>query len=108
MTINKYELNAKQLIQLKEKRLETIQTAYIELLNKEEQIKNIENNLYLKTDFKELGLTNEKMRTAYVNDTLIPERTDLLFLKFELKQQENSLVILNDLIKLKLMEMEAE
>ena len=60
--------------------------------------------LLLKTDFKELKLTNEKMRSAYINDALHKTKFELTLLKHELKQNEDVLVIINDLIELRLKE----
>ena len=53
-----------------------------------------EAEILLNTDFKELGLTNEKMRQAYINKQLLP-------LKESIELHKNSLNIVNDLIKLR-------
>jgi hypothetical protein len=58
-----------------------------------------ENELLLNTDFKELKLTNEKMRTAYINEQCISEKN-------RVNGYKNSLAIINDLLKLRLIEME--
>ena len=60
-----------------------------------------EAELLLNTDFKELGLTNEKMRNAYITNELID-------LKGSIELHKNSLNIINDLIKLRLIEMEVK
>ena len=99
-----YEFNAQELIQSKELRLTSLRSKYYQVVTKENEIKNIENTLYLKTDFKELKLTNDKMRTAYVSDALHKERFELTHLKYELKQEEDSLQIINDLLNLRLKE----
>lgn len=59
--------------------------------------KKQEAELLLTTDFKELKLTNDKMRTAYVDKQLIG-------LKEAIKLHKNSLNIVNDLIKLRMKE----
>ena len=59
------------------------------------EYKKQEAELLLNTDFKELGLTNEKMRTAYVTNSLID-------LKESIELHKNSLNIVNDLIKLRM------
>lgn len=97
-----YDFNTEQLIQAKELRLTSLRSKYYDVVTKENEIKNIENNLLLNTDFKELGLTNDKMRTAYVNDALHKQRFELTHLKYELKQEEDSLEIINDLITYRL------
>ena len=61
------------------------------------EYKKQEAELLLNTDFKELGLTNENMRTAYVTNSLID-------LKESIELHKNSLNIVNDLIKIRLQE----
>ena len=61
------------------------------------EYKKQEAELLLNTDFKELGLTNEKMRTPYVTNSLID-------LKESIELHKNSLNIVNDLIKIRLQE----
>ena len=63
--------------------------------------KKQEAELLLTTDFKELKLTNDKMRTAYVDKQLIG-------LKEAIKLHKNSLNIVNDLIKLRMQEVKKE
>ena len=99
-----YEFNAQELIQSKELRLTSLRSKYYQVITKEREIKNSENTLYLNTDFKELKLTNDKMRTAYINNALHKEKFELTQLKYELKQEEDSLQIINDLISLRLKE----
>ena len=100
----KFEFNCLQLIQLKELRIESLRSKYYKVITKENEIKNTESNLLLKTDFKELGLTNEKQRTAFINDALSKPKFELNQLKYELKQEEDALTIINDLISLRLKE----
>ena len=59
--------------------------------------KRKEAEILLTTDFKELKLTNEKMRQAYINKQLLP-------LKESIELHKNSLNIVNDLIKLRMQE----
>ena len=59
------------------------------------EYKKQEAELLLNTDFKELKLTNDKMRTAYVTNALIN-------LKESIELHKNSLNIVNDLIKLRM------
>ena len=61
------------------------------------EFKKQEAELLLNTDFKELGLTNESMRRAYITNALID-------LKESIELHKNSLNIVNDLIKLRLQE----
>ena len=59
------------------------------------EYKRQEAELLLNTDFKELKLTNDKMRTAYVTNALID-------LKESIELPKNSLNIVHDLIKLRM------
>ena len=106
--IDRFEMTALELIQLKKLHLEDLRSKYYDLLTKERQIKNGENSVLLNTDFKSLGLTNEKQRTAYVQDASAKDRLDLDHLKYEYKQQEDIIEILNDLIKLRIAEVKNE
>ena len=65
------------------------------------EYKKQEAEILLNTDFKELKLTNEKMRQAYINNQLID-------LKEAIEQHKNSLNIVNDLIKLRLQEVKTQ
>ena len=106
--INRHDMSASELIKLKELHLADLRSKYYDLITKEREIKNGENNVLLNTDFKSLGLTNEKQRTAYVQDASAKERFQLDQIKYEYKQQEDIIEILNDLIKLRLMEVKTE
>ena len=92
-----FDYNAEELIRNKD----IVQFRLTEL---EIEFKKQEAELLLNTDFKELGLTNEKQRTAYVQDASSNDRFELDQIRFEYKQQEDDLEILNDLIKLRLQE----
>ena len=99
-----YDFNAEQLIKLKEQRLTSIRSKNYQLITKEDEIRNSESQLLLNTDFKELKLTNEKMRNAFINDALHTQKFELTQLKHELKQEEDVLVLINDLLNLRLKE----
>ena len=60
-----------------------------------------EADILLNTDFKAKGLTNEKQRTAYVNSKTVE-------LKEAIKAHKHSLDIVNDLLKLRLLEVKQE
>ena len=90
MTKCLYDYNAEELIRNKD----IVQYRLTEL---EIEYKKQEAELLLNTDFKELGLTNESMRRAYITNSLID-------LKQAIELHKNSLNIVNDLIRLRLME----
>ena len=85
-----FTYKAEQLIRNKDLVLFRLNQLEIELLKKEADI-------LLNTDFKAEGLTNEKQRTAYVNNQVID-------LKEAIKAHKHSLEIVNDLLKLRLQE----
>jgi hypothetical protein len=60
-----------------------------------------EADLLLNTDFKALGYTNEKQRTAYVNN-------ETMQLKQAIKAHKHSLTIVDDLLKLRMQEVKTE
>ena len=90
MTKCLFDYNAEELIRNKD----IVQLRLTEL---EIDYKKKEAELLLTTDFKGLKLTNDKMRTAYVD-------SQLLDLKETIKLHKNSLNIVNDLIKLRMQE----
>ena len=87
-----------ELIVEKGKLQNKIQMKKAEILSLKHLISIQETSLLLNTDFKELGLTNEKQRTAYINDKLREKREELDWLKYDLTVLENDIIILNDLI----------
>ena len=89
-----YKMNVMELIENKEMVLDHTLRFELEYKQKEAEI-------LLNTDFKELGLTNEKMRNAYINDKLAST-------KEALEAYKNALLIVNDLIKFRLTEMEVK
>ena len=94
MTKCLFDYNAEELIRNKD----VVQFRLTEL---EIEFKRQEAELLLNTDFKALGLTNDKQRTAYVTNALID-------LKESIELHKNSLNIVNDLIKLRLLETKNE
>lgn len=99
-----FDFNAENLIKLKEMRLKEVETKYFELITKEQDLKNAENKLWLNTDFKSQGLTNDKMRSAFVSDAVSDLRLKVTFAKHELKQHEDLLTIIDDLLELRMKE----
>ena len=89
-----FNYNAELLIRNKDIVLLRLRELEIQLMKKETE-------LLLNTNFKELGYTNEKQRTAYVNSQVID-------LKEAIKAHKHSLEIVNDLLKLRLLEVKKE
>ena len=89
-----YEMETIELIRTKQITLKKLTETKLEY-------KKQEGTILLTTDFKELGLTNEKMRAAYINE-------ELFELKTRIKILENSVTILNDLLQLRFIEQGGE
>ena len=87
------------LIDTKMEFLEYIKIKKAEIITLKHLITLKETELLLNTDFKELGLTNEKQRTAYINDELRLEKQNLDWLKYDLQVREYDVEIINDLIR---------
>ena len=96
-----FTLTHEQLIVVKEEIQGKIESKYFELITTESELKNVENSLWLNTDFKAQGLTNDSLRRAFVSDNTSKIRFKIDMAKYELKQLENHIVIINDLIRLR-------
>ena len=103
-----YDLNELQLIQLKKNMFGELESRYFNLLDAERTLKNVENKLYLETDFKAQGLTNDKQRNAYVSDQVSSLRFEVDMAKYQLKLQEDLLKIIDDLIRFTQREVKTE
>ena len=96
-----FTLSHEQLIGVKEQIQGKMESKYFELITTEAELKNVENTLWLETDFKAQGLTNDSLRRAFVSDNTSKIRFKIDMAKYELKQLENHIVIINDLIRLR-------
>ena len=96
-----FTLTHEQLIGVKEQIQGKIESKYFEIITAESELKNVENSLWLNTDFKAQGLTNDSLRRAFVSDNTSKIRFKIDMAKYELKQLENHIVIINDLIRLR-------
>ena len=85
-----FDYDALELIKNKDIVLLRLRELEIDLMKKEA-------DLLLNTDFKALGYTNEKQRTAYVNN-------ETMQLKQAIKAHKHSLTIVDDLLKLRMQE----
>ena len=89
-----FQMNALDLIRTKDE----LVLDYNEFM---EEYREKEAKLLLETDFKEMKLTNEKMRTAYINQEMAVEKTAR-------QSYEHSIDVLNDLIRLRMQEVKNE
>ena len=94
MTKCLFDYNAEELIRNKD----IVQMRLREL---EIKLLKTESRLYLTTDFKAEGCTNERMRKAFVDNETIE-------IKEAIKAHKHSLEIVNDLLKLRMKEVKTE
>ena len=94
MTKCLFDYNAEELIRNKDLVLFRLRELEIKLLKQESR-------LYLTTDFKAEGCTNERMRKAFVDNETVE-------LKEAIKAHKHSLEIVNDLIRLRMQEVKSE
>ena len=103
-----FDFGIKALIKMKSDSLIILRDLEKDLLKTEHDLAAEERNLYLNTDFKELGLTNDKLRSSYVKDQLSDFRFDIAMKKHDIQSKKDDVEILNDLINLKELEIAGE
>ena len=103
-----FKLGLKALIKAKSDALILLRELELELLNAKHDLADKERTIILTTDFKELGLTNEKMRNAYVNEKLSDFKVKIDVQKHRITSKKDDIEIINDLIKLHELEMKGE
>jgi len=103
-----FKLGLKALIKAKSDALILLRELELDLLNAKHDLAKRERKLLLTTDFKELGLTNEKMRTAYVNEELNDYKVKIDVQKHRISSKYDDIEVINDLIKLHELEMKGE
>lgn len=90
-----------ELIETKRSILKQSENKKAEILTLKHLISIKETAILLNTDFKAEGLTNEKQRSAYINNKLRELKEELDWLKYDLTVYENDIEILNDLLNQK-------
>ena len=103
-----FDYNLKELIKAKSLILSKIREIELELLKGKSDFADKERIIILTTDFKELGLTNEKMRNAYVNEKLSEAKELIDFKKLEIGVKKDELEIITDLIRLNELELKGD
>ena len=103
-----FKLGLKALIKAKSDALILLRELELELLNAKHDLAVKERNILLTTDFKDLGLTNEKMRSAYVNEQLSDFRVKIDVQKHRITSKKDDIEIINDLIQLNELELQGE
>ncbi len=103
-----FKLGLKALIKAKSDALILLRELELELLNAKHDLAGKERTIILTTDFKELGLTNEKMRNAYVNEKLSDFKVKIDVQKHRIASKKDDIEVINDLIKLHELEIVGE
>ena len=103
-----FKLGLKALIKAKSDALILLRELELELMNAKHDLADKERIILLTTDFKELKLTNEKMRTAYVNEKLSDYKIKIDVQKHRIASKKDDIEIMNDLIRLNELEMKGE
>ena len=95
-----FYMGLKELIQSKSIALMELRELEHELLDEERDLLHKESKLILTTDFKELGLTNEKMRKSYIYEELYDEKCNITVKKEKIEDKKDTVEIINHLIRL--------
>lgn len=103
-----FDFGLKALIKMKSDNLIILRDLEKDLLKAECDLAAEERNLYLNTDFKELGLTNDKLRNSYVNDQLSDSKFAIAEKKHEIQSKKDDIEIIKDLINFKELEVTGE
>ncbi len=103
-----FEFGMKELIRSKSDALLELRHLELTLINAKHELAIKERNLLLNTNFKELGLTNEKMRNAYVNEQLSGDIIKIDVIKHNIASKKDDIEVVNDLIKFNELSMKGE
>ncbi|WP_296875601.1 hypothetical protein [uncultured Methanobrevibacter sp.] len=103
-----FKLGLKALIKAKSDALIQLRELELDLLNAKHDLADKERIILLTTDFKELGLTNEKMRNAYVSEKLSDVKIKIDVKKHTITSKKDDIEIMNDLIRLNELELQGE
>ena len=94
-----FEFGMKKLIKSKSNALIELRHLELNLINAKHELAFKERDLLLNTDFKDLGLTNEKMRNAFVNEQLSGDIIKIDTIKHSIASKKDDIEVVNDLIK---------
>ena len=96
-----FRYDTMQLIWAKLETYRKIRIKQAEIIELEQKIKEKENKTWLTANFKEAGCTTDKLRGAYVKDTVKEDTNKLDWLKFDLDKFYDDLHLINDLLEVK-------
>ena len=94
-----FQWSIKELVKAKSSSLLKLRDEEKELINLKLEFAKNERALLLTTDFKAEGLTNEKMRNAFINEELKELKEEIEFKKLAIDNIKDDIVIINDLIR---------
>ena len=103
-----FQFDLKSLIRAKSYALIELRKLELDLLKVKHNLNEKERKLILNTDFKELGLTNEKSRNSYVNNELSDCKRIFEVKKHEITCKKDDIEVLNDLIRFNELELQGE
>ena len=100
-TCELFKMTPQELVEAKLYTLQKMRVKQAEIISQKQAIKTKENTLLLTIDFKAEGCTNEKQRTAYINNKLRANKNQLDWLKYDLAKFTDDLALIDDLLKYK-------
>lgn len=95
-----FKMTPKELVEAKLYTYQKMRIKQEKIINLKQLINLEESKLLLETDFKEKGLTNEKQRTAYINNELKAKKRQLDWLKLDYAKFTDDLALIDDLLKI--------
>ena len=93
------KLGLKALIRAKSATLSSLRKMELELLGLKHDLAEKERTIVLTTDFKDLGLSNDKLRNAYINEKLSKSIEEVDAKKHAIIVKKDDIEIINDLIR---------
>ena len=90
-----------ELVEAKLYTLQKIREKEAEIIALDQQIQTNINSLWLITDFKAEGCTNDTMRKAFVNSEVQDDKDKLQWLKHDLSKFHDDLDLINTLLEVK-------
>ena len=103
-----FSFGLRELIRAKSLTLSKIRKSELDLITAKHDLAEKERNVVLTTDFKELGLTNEKKRNAYVAEKVSKFKKEIDVKKLEISTKKDELDIIKDLIKINELELNGD
>ena len=94
-----FQIDLEDLLMEKENALFNLREEELVLIKNQWLLKDLENKLLLETDFKELKLTNDKLRSAFVDDKTKELKNKIDLIKNRIKVLKDSVELINNVIE---------